>query len=145
MNLPREILERAREAVNKTMREAAAAAGISLPCDCDLEDHDDEITMCIDLDKLRDVCRVVSRNTTDLFPDDARRLDGQKLAFTDITRALEAYLMEQRMSLDEFEDKVGWNLHEFLANPELGWKWNIDCLRDVCGPLGIDWIKALPN
>jgi hypothetical protein len=58
---------------------------------------------------------------------------------------LSMYLSQHHMSQAVFEDKAGWNLDGFITNPNAAWDWNVDCLRDLCGQLGVDWLAALPG
>jgi hypothetical protein len=47
------------------------------------------------------------------------------------------------MSVAAFEDRVGFAVEPALRERSEVAKWNVDCLRFVCGEIGADWLGAL--
>ena len=142
---PHDRLRIAREQSGKTAQDLANAAGISVPHYYDLEAHDDELFMTLSLRELRELCQSLAVSARYLFANGPRKDNGSVVSFVSIAAALSGYLREHKVSQDAFENKIGWSLGSLAANPELAWEWNVDCLRDVCSELQIDWMAALPS
>jgi len=140
---PAERLRRARENAGKSPQEVAGAVGMSVPNYYDLE-SDDELYNNISLRALRDVCKALGVQARDLFEEGRGQEHAGAVSFACISEGLKKYLSVHNMVLAVFEDQVGWVLDAFLERPEAAWDWNVDCLRDVCRPLEMEWLDALP-
>jgi transcriptional regulator with XRE-family HTH domain len=134
-------LRSARERCGKTPAEMAAAMGMNLPSYYDLEGCDDLYTS-VSLQDIFQMCRLLGISPSYLFtrqetsPDDAIRP-------ADLVVAIQRYCTEHQISVADFENEVGWELQSFLQDPQVGWEWNIDCIRDISKQLGLDWNQVL--
>lgn len=54
------------------------------------------------------------------------------------------YLGRTRLTTEEFENRVGFEIAPALGDSSKVLDWNLDCLRFVCKELGIDWRLAPP-
>ena len=143
---PAERLRKARENAGKSPQEVAAAVGMNVPSYCDLEAEGyDELWNNISLAELRDICRTLGIHARDLFEDAAGQERASVVSFALISDSLRRHLSHHNTALDAFENQVGWSLATFLEDPEAAWDWNVDGLRDVCRPLLIEWLDALPR
>ena len=134
----------AREKITKTPQEIARLTGMSVPSYYDLESYDDEIYRTITLAELRELCTTLNIQARDLFVEKMQQ-PAEAVSFGALAEKLSKYLIAYTVSQAAFEAKVGWSLGAFLANPDVAWEWNVDCLRDVCAPLQVDWLDALPS
>jgi hypothetical protein len=144
MDKPRDRLTKAREAAGRTPQEMAKIASLNVPSYYDLEWCDDEIFRCLNLDELQAICKELRIVPRDLFTGEHAGGGANAISFDFLAKQVSHYLEEQKMSQASFEDMVGWELGEFLQNPQAANKWNIDCLQDICRPLKIDWLDVLP-
>jgi transcriptional regulator with XRE-family HTH domain len=141
MSSPSEILKRAREQSGKVPEEVARLAGIGKNKYYDLEAYDDEIETNTSIKELRDICVVLNITIHSLFfaaIDPSEQISPEQL----IDR-LKNHLQQTKTSIEGFEDGVEWSIRSTLDNPSEVWSWDTDCLRAVCGEIGVNWIHAL--
>lgn len=142
---PRFRLARIRSRTGKTAKQVAEQSGVSVENYHDLEDADD-LNDCISLRDLAAVCAAVGCLPADLFSGEAdERPDTGPVSFSDLRQRVMDHLKAGALSLPEFEGLVGWDFVEFSKDPDAAWKWNVQCLRDVCDPLKVHWVDALPR
>jgi hypothetical protein len=116
---------------------------ITVPHYYDLESDDDELYMTLSLAELRLLCAELDMSFRYLFSGEQKTSD-KSTPFSSLAEMVAKHLDDHRMSQASFEDMVGWSLGDFTTNPERAWDWNLDCLRDVCAALGVEWLDALP-
>jgi DNA-binding XRE family transcriptional regulator len=137
---PRNRLQQLRETSLKTREDLASSIGISVEHYCDLEDQDGELYTTLSLHELRKLTMTLGTSIRVLFG-----IKGEAIIdFEGIAEALRRHLVKEHLSVDEFGNKVGWNLQNFIDGPDIAGEWNVDCLCDVCRGLGISWLDALP-
>jgi hypothetical protein len=50
------------------------------------------------------------------------------------------------MTIEQFEDSVGWELHDFLKSPvRLAAELPIAFLQAIAAALGISWLSLVPD
>lgn len=118
-------------------------AGIERPSYYDLETYEGELTMNISLRALKKLCDVLHIPVRNLFVGEAASM-VERVSPEQLTERIAQHLHRYRLSISEFENKVGFRIAECLERPDEVLDWNIDCLRAVCGELGLDWPAALP-
>ncbi|MGE5691345.1 MAG: hypothetical protein ACM33B_12390 [Pseudomonadota bacterium] len=132
-----EAVRAAREAAGKDPGELAAALEVSYESYLDIEWYDDEITSVV---SFRDVVTLA-----DLIELDLRRLfgaDDRVVTFAELAAAIRAHLGQT--PLEQFENDVGWELEDAVADPAAFAEFSLDGLADIAGPLGLDWRRLLP-
>jgi hypothetical protein len=137
-------LRKFREAAGATPQGIATTVGISVPDYYDLETDEDELYMCIPLAKLRAITRHLGVHARELFVEDSSGSQAP-INFDSLAEKAKQQLRTNEVTVSDFEDKVGWQLVDSLADPQAAWGWNVDCLRDVCGALELNWLDALPE
>jgi len=146
MPTPREQLVAARIQSGLSPNDMAAAIGLNAPAYCDLEAIESEIFMLISLAELRKICAMLRITPRDVFSDcGSTKLPTKPHNFAALADELREHLHHQRLSLDEFEEAAGWEVGTFLENPRAADTWSIDCLRDVCRELAVDWLGVLSD
>jgi len=139
-------LRSARERLELTPQEVASAAGINLPSYFDLEEQEGELYSALSLGELRALCHKLRIKPAHLFREESDpSVAEEAIDFSRLAERINRYLIENDQSQATFESKVGWYLGGFLSSPEIASEWNVDCLRDICQELQIDWIRALPS
>ena len=118
-------------------------AGMNRPSYYDLETCQDELTMTISLRELKRLCEALQIPAINLFADRPQS-EAERISPKELAGRIEQYVQLHTMSISEFENKVGFEIEECLKRPDGVLDWNIDCLRAVCGELGLDWHAALP-
>lgn len=142
MDKPGKRLEAIRKRLGLEPFDVASSSGISLAAYNDLEWHND-LNDCIALADLKRLCSALNARMSDLFSEAGS--PQEHITFEEIKRKVQDHLTTHHLELSIFEDNIGWELTEFMENPEAAWRWNINGLRDLCSALGIDWLSALPQ
>jgi cytoskeletal protein RodZ len=143
MQTPADRLKKARESVGKEPRQIAQEVGLNVPSYYDLEEHDDEIAMCLSLGELRKVCRAVGLRVPDLLTENAASSPRDEVSLDAVATRLKKHLEQRGIPLSTFEDGIGWSLPGFLEDPQSAVDvWNLECLQAVCSPLQLDWLAV---
>jgi DNA-binding XRE family transcriptional regulator len=131
----------ARERRGLSPDEVAERSGVSSPNVWDIETHEDELTTCYSPNDIRQFCRVLGIQPVELF--------GEKITepIVSVDKLVVRIRDECRLrgvTLEEFEDVVGWRLSACIDPPEILLKdLTIDGLQWLCRELRIDWRRAL--
>jgi transcriptional regulator with XRE-family HTH domain len=135
-------LKRARESAGKSPNQMASIVGVSVPAYYDWEEAEGDINMTASLGELVKLASTLGVRTAALFEDDGcneRPIPPERLC-----ARIKAHLDAASMSIAQFEDRVGFVIQPALDDPAKVLEWNVDCLRFVCGEIGLDWRLALP-
>jgi transcriptional regulator with XRE-family HTH domain len=140
----REKLKQAREKKGWSLDEAAtqvSAAGITSRNNYyDIEQHDDEITMNCSLNEISRICNLLGIHPQDLFCDEIL----SKLTIEEVVAKIKEHCAKNKISVSQFEDAAGWRVESCLSNPKIMLdEWNLDCLKDICRELQINWQQVI--
>src|SRR3569832_36080 len=103
----------------------------------DVENCDSDLSDSLDLQDIRDLCRELGISVRRLFGFESVAV---VLTPEEIVKTIKEHLATKAISQESFETQAGYYLSAALANPQSIWKdWNLDCLRNVCGALGLNW------
>jgi hypothetical protein len=139
---PNERLRAARERLGKEPHQIARETGLQY---YDMEDCDDELWMASSLRDIVKVCFHLNVTARSLFdPESREELPQARYTFGDIANLIRQHLEARSISAEEFGNRAGWGVDDILANAPAGWEWNVDCLKDVCGMIRVNWLDALP-
>jgi len=136
------LLREARERSGKTVDEMASLLGISRPSYYDLETYDDEIILVVSLKQLVTLSHALGINLVEFFSNGAPK-PAESVSLEALAESINEYLAANKLTVAEFEDAVGWELANCLADPRQFMNFNLDGLKDVTRPLGIDWRAVL--
>jgi transcriptional regulator with XRE-family HTH domain len=120
-------------------RELAEAAGITIDEYYDLESIDDELHIAASVESIARVARALGVNPSTFYAGSSARA----VSLDELVSLILQHTRETKKTLDEFEEEVGWDLAEALATPQKFLAFNAHGLRDVCAPLGINWLDVL--
>jgi len=110
----------------------------------DLELHDDEVVTCISLRKVYSLAHAFAVSPRALVsPSSIDESRDDEISLKELADLIKRYMRENGLALEQFEDEAGWYLAGFLANPETALDEPVMFLEDVCGPLGVPWIRAV--
>lgn len=138
-----ENIRRARMFCAKSEAEVASEAGINLPSYYDLEAVEDEITNAISLGQLQLLSVALKTPLRVLFGDNEPPAHDS-VSWVDLVQQIHRLIQARRETVEEFENRVGYEMRSALADPRRISEWNVDCLRAVCAELGINWLDTLP-
>jgi hypothetical protein len=114
----------------------------------DLEWDDHELYFHVDLNNIAELASMLSISPLELLAIEVPDYQKQeKISFDDITNLIKKKLSDTGESVEDFENRVGWSLIAPVLedSSEIGRRFNVDALCDVCDDLGIHWWKAIPQ
>ena len=130
-----------RERAGLSHDDAARQMGISSPSVWDIESHDGELSSCYSPKEVWQFCRVLGVRAVDLFggpPSEA------PISAAELVRLIHEQCRIRGVSLEQFEDVVGWRLSSSLECPDrLLKEMSIDGLQWLCRELGVDWRRVI--
>jgi DNA-binding XRE family transcriptional regulator len=136
------LLREARERSGKTVDEMASLLGISRPSYYDLETYDDEIILVISLKQLFTLSHALGIDLVEFFSNGAPK-PAESVSLEALAEKINEYLKAHNLTVAEFEEAVGWEVANCLADPSQFMNFNLDGLMDVSRPLGVDWRALL--
>jgi len=135
-------LKKAREAAGKHPGDLAEFVDNSTSSYYDLECCDGELFMTISLSELSGLCSALGIKVRDLF-DNGKNHDPV-ITPDQLIDMAKWHLNQTEISVSEFENRIGFEIEQCLADPSKVMDWNVDFLRWLCRELGLDWRSALP-
>ncbi len=135
-------LRAAREDSGKSPEEIAEALGISSAAYYDLEAFDDELPTSLSLDKVALLFTLLKIEPAMFF---ATAPPPESVSPDALIRKISEYLNTKRMTVSEFEDRVGWDIEPLLKEPSKILSYDIDALRDICNEIGVDWLSVVQS
>jgi hypothetical protein len=115
--------------------------GISGPAIWDIELHEDELTGCYSPRELQTFCQVLGIRPVELFDGE---ISEPAVRTDELTRRIHEECHERGITLEQFEDVVGWRLSACMEPPEkLLEDMTLDALQWLCRELRIDWRRVL--
>jgi transcriptional regulator with XRE-family HTH domain len=135
-----ERLQALRVEAGKTHAEMAVAGGINVAHYYDLEDHESDLYMTVSLAELRGIANALGTSVGRLLGVSSADAPESPSDFQNLATVLREHLVRENLDRSAFEDKAGWEVGDFLGNPASALtNWNVDCLRDICQQLSVDW------
>lgn len=126
----------ARERAGLSVAEVAERAGVSDAAVWDLESYDDEMVTACSVADLRRFAGVLSVAPRELLGVEAH---DAPVSAAELASAIREHCRVKGITTEEFGDAVGWDVYNVVDEPKVLDRFNIECIRDVCGALGIDW------
>ena len=131
----------ARERVGLSQEEVAVESGFPQANIWDIESFEGDLTANYTPRQLQNFCRVLRIHPADLF---GKKLTLSSVSPDELVRLIFEELFMRSISLEQFEDIVGWHLRECMNPPErLLEDLTIDGLKWLCRELRLDWRRAL--
>lgn len=138
-----ERIRTARVRAGLTEAEVAERAGLPSASEYwDLERHDEEAFMSVSIAELHSIAAVLGTTGSRLlFGEDAAPPFAGPDCET-IAHLLADRISSEKITAEELGDRLGWDLHDVLGDPEALTRLNIVGLRDVCKGVGVAWVGA---
>lgn len=131
----------ARERRGLSPEEAAGHCGISSSCIWDIELCEGDLTHCYSPNDIRQFCRVLGIHPVELFGE---KISESTVSVDELVERIREECRLRGVTLDQFEDVVGWRLSACMETPEMLLNdLSIDGLQWLCRELRIDWRRAL--
>lgn len=134
----------ARIRAGKSRAEAAAHLALNPAWYDDLEQRDGELAATLTLFQGVALAEFFGLRLADLFGETVP--DGERMALPDLPERIRAHLTAAGISLDRFEEQLGWELGPFLEAPvQLATELPIAFFQALAGALGLHWLLLVPD
>ncbi|MGZ9004570.1 MAG: helix-turn-helix domain-containing protein [Burkholderiales bacterium] len=133
-----------RVRAGKSANEVAEHLGLNDAWYTDLEHRDDELASTLTVFQALELASFLGVRLRDLLGDGGYA--EENIPLTDLPSRITAHLARNGMSIEEFEDAVGWELREFLQSPlKVAAECPINFLQAVAENLGFNWTSLIPD
>jgi len=133
-----------RVRAGKSRQEAAEHLGLNEAWYHDLEQHDDELTSTLTLFQAIELASFLGVRLRDLLADG--RSPAELIDLAQLPSRITEHLARTGMSVEQFEEEVGWELHEFMQSPlRVAAESPMMFLQALAGCLGLDWLSIVPD
>jgi len=131
----------ARERLGLSPDELAARSGVSDAGVWDIEACEGDLTCCYSPRDVQKFCRVLGIRPVELFGEE---ISESAVSADELARLIHEECRSRGVTLEQFEDAVGWRLSACIEPPErLLEDMTVDGLQWLCRELRIDWRRAL--
>jgi transcriptional regulator with XRE-family HTH domain len=131
----------ARERAGLSPDELAAKSGVSDAAIWDIEASEHDLTCCYSPRDVQKFCRVLGIRPVELFGDE---ISEPAVSPDELVRLIHEECHSRGVTLEQFEDAVGWRLTACIEPPEkLLEDMTVDGLQWLCRELRIDWRRAI--
>ena len=133
-----------RVRAGRSAEDVAARLGLNAAWYHDLEHHDDELASTLTLFQAMELASILGVRLRDLlgeteWPDDV-------VPIVDLPSHITAHVTRAGISIEQFEEEVGWELGEFLQSPlKVAAESPIVFIQAVATHVGIDWRSVVPD
>jgi transcriptional regulator with XRE-family HTH domain len=140
MSSPSENIRLARIRAGKQPEEVARAAGLNNPTYIfHVEVQDDEFTGNISLRALKAIARTLETTPLEILEGAGAVGASPHRPAAWLADLVKARLDAERLTIDCYGDRIGWNVRSILGDPESLWDFPLVMLQALCDDLGVDW------
>jgi transcriptional regulator with XRE-family HTH domain len=136
---PSENIRLARIRAGVEPDEVARAAGLNKPSYFDVEGRDDEVTGNISLRSLEAIAHALETTPLELLEGHGAVGAASRRPVAELIALVRARLGAERLTVEAYGERIGWDLAPVLAHPEQLWEYPFDALQSLCDDLDVDW------
>jgi transcriptional regulator with XRE-family HTH domain len=131
----------ARERRGLSPDQVAAQSGVTDAGVWDIEECEGDLACCYSPRDVQKFCRVLGIRPVELFGE---QISEPAVSADELVRRIHEECRSRGITLEQFEDAVGWRLSACIEPPEkLLEDMTVDGLQWLCRELRIDWRRAL--
>lgn len=128
----------------KSQAEVAELLGLNDAWYADLERNDDELTSTLTMFQAMELAAILGVSLENLLGEG--NAPERHVSIIELPGLINEHLSQAGISIGQFEEKVGWELQEFLDSPvKVAAELPIAFLRALAGHLGINWRCLIPD
>ena len=133
-----------RVRAGKSQEEMAKLLGLNAAWYSDLERRDEELASTLTLFQAAQLASLLGVGLHELFGEGTR--PGERIALLELPERIVAHASAGGMQIEELEDRIGWDLREFLATPvQVAAEVPIAFLQAIAAELAVDWLSFVPD
>lgn len=139
-----ENIRSARIRAGKTRAEVAAQLALNPAWYDDLEQRDGELAATLTLFQGVALAELFGLRLADLFGETVPV--GERIALPELPERIHAHVAAKGMSLEVFEEQLGWELGPFMDAPvQLATELPMAFFQALAAVLGIHWLLLVPD
>lgn len=128
----------------KSPSEVATQLGLNDAWYHDLEHHDGELASTLTLFQAIELAHALGTQLHSLLGE--VDIPEDRLALMELPQKIRAHLASTGVTLEQFEEQVGWELRDFLESPAKACAESpIIFLQALAAHLGINWLSLVPD
>jgi transcriptional regulator with XRE-family HTH domain len=133
-----------RVRAGKTRAQMVERLGLNAAWYDDLERNDDELVSTLTLFQAMDLAAALGVGLRDLVPGSPA--PDEAVPFMELPDLIRDRMSRDGLSIERLEEKVGWELTQFLGSPLQGAaELPIAFLQAIATYLGINWLALVPG
>lgn len=110
----------------------------------DLEQHDGELVSTLTLFQAMQLASILGVRLHELLGE--APVAGERLPLVAVPDCIAAHAAREGISMEQFEEQVGWELREFVDAPlKIAAELPIAFLQAVAAGLGINWLSVVTD
>jgi transcriptional regulator with XRE-family HTH domain len=131
-----------RVRAGRSAQQVAADLGINDAWYQDLETYDDELASTLTLFQAKHLAELLGVRLAELLVENEHA--GRTVGLLDLPSIIRKHIAVEQLSIEEFEDLIGWELKGFLDSPVASAaEMPIAFLRDLSNHLGVKLLSLL--
>jgi transcriptional regulator with XRE-family HTH domain len=128
----------------KSQADMAQRLGLNIAWYADLESRDEELASTLTIFKAMELASLLGVTLHELL--DEPPLMDERIALMDLPERILAHAKRQGLSVEQMQERLGWELREFLDTPlSAAAELPIQFFRAVAATLGINWLALVPD
>jgi transcriptional regulator with XRE-family HTH domain len=128
----------------KSQADMSQLLGLNLAWYSDLEKRDDELASTLTIFKAMELASIFGVRLHELL--DEPLVADERIALMELPDRLIAHAKREGISVEQLEERVGWELHEFFGSPvQLAAEFPILFFQALATALGINWLALVPD
>ena len=145
MNGTAERIEAFREKSGKSESEIAEAMGVETSYYSSLEKSDEQFFFSTSISEALKLAEQLGIDLLELLAPDSKKEGIGRMSFSQLSQYIINHIGQKGITIEEFEEQTGWQIEDFISNPESGRENPIIFLIDVGKALEIDWLSLVPE
>jgi transcriptional regulator with XRE-family HTH domain len=131
-----------RVRAGKSAQQVAAELGINDAWYADLEMYDDELASTLTLFQAKHLATILGVQLSELLVENEH--SGRRIGLLDLPSIIRKHIEVEALSMEEFEDLIGWDIKGFLDSPVASAaELPIMFLRDLANHLDVSLLSLL--
>ena len=133
-----------RVRAGKSASEVASQLGLNESWYYDLEHYDDELATTLTLFQSMELASILGVRLRDLVNTDT--WTDPSISLTELPPLIEVHVAKVGISIEQFEEQVGWELRELMQSPFKAISESpIIFVQAVAHQLSINWLSLVPD
>jgi transcriptional regulator with XRE-family HTH domain len=133
-----------RVRAGKSKLELSERLGLNAAWYDDLEHDDHALVSTLTLFQAIDLASVLGVGLHELVTD--RPAPEERVPLAELPERIHDHIAREGISLENFEDQVGWTLGDFIESPlTVTAEHPVEFLQALSANLGIDWLALIPD